>query len=85
MRDEHVTTDSYVSLLQNANGAGKLIDTPTFLIIADFVLVFLVIIGTDPGDILAFDFGRFWDVCTYRRWVRCRITLKTFDILSLTW
>lgn len=85
VRDEHVTTDSYASLLQNANGASKLIDTPTFLIIADFVIVFLVIIGTDPGDILAFDFGRFWDICTYRRWVRRRFLLNTLDILLPIW
>ncbi|RPD74272.1 hypothetical protein L226DRAFT_571713 [Lentinus tigrinus ALCF2SS1-7] len=29
--------------------------------------VFMVIISPHPSDILAFDFGRFWNICTYRR------------------
>ncbi|RPD53697.1 hypothetical protein L227DRAFT_616787 [Lentinus tigrinus ALCF2SS1-6] len=39
----------------------------------------MVIVGAGPGDILAFDFGRFWDICTYRRWTPQVITYRAGD------
>ncbi|KAI0720092.1 hypothetical protein C8T65DRAFT_736256 [Cerioporus squamosus] len=30
--------------------------------------VYMVVVGAASGDILAFDFGGFYDMCTFRRW-----------------
>ncbi|TFK92436.1 hypothetical protein K466DRAFT_595197 [Polyporus arcularius HHB13444] len=38
--------------------------------------VFMVIVGVDPGDILVFDFGRFWEICTYRRSTKRLVTYR---------
>ncbi|KAI0715886.1 hypothetical protein C8T65DRAFT_738324 [Cerioporus squamosus] len=41
--------------------------------------VYMVIVGAASGDILAFDFGRLYDICTFRRWTNQIICYRSFE------